>query len=179
MILFFGKIIEKKTIINQIIPNFGIFIAHLIATIILIFLLTKFVYKPFCKAMRIRRNKIQEILSNATKKQAQANINQKIINKLLIDAKNKANSIIKLAHYEAQEKKNKILKSVKQEIKQLKIQTKYEIKKEKEHYYDNIRKLIINIAFDLTYKILNKEINIQQQQTIINNFISDLKKIDE
>ena len=69
----FGAAVDPNQIINQLFPNLWIFITHVIATIILLILLTRWVYNPFRKAMRQRRFLIQQRINEAVVKEAEAN----------------------------------------------------------------------------------------------------------
>lgn len=170
-----SKPIEPAEIINQLFPNLWVFIAHVIATVILLILLSKWVYNPFRKAMRARRNKIRELIQDAAEKQAKATIDQKEASKLLTTAKVEANSIIVAARTEAEAKRHQVLETAKAEVMQLNEQAHKEIQKEKEQYYDDIRKSIINVAFYAAEQLLGKEINKEKNEKLVEEFIKELE----
>ncbi|WP_374696628.1 F0F1 ATP synthase subunit B [Spiroplasma endosymbiont of Polydrusus formosus] len=170
-----SKPIEPSQIINQLFPNLWIFIAHIIATIILLILLSKWVYNPFRKAMCARRNKIRELIQDAAEKQAKATIDQKEASKLLTKAKVEANNIIASARTEVETKRHQVLETAKAEVMQLNEQAHKEIQKEKEQYYDDIRKSIINVAFNAAEQLLEKEISKEKNEKLVEEFIKELE----
>ncbi|WP_368486323.1 F0F1 ATP synthase subunit B [Spiroplasma sp. DGKH1] len=175
MMWLMSRPIEPAEIINQLFPNLWVFIAHVIATIVLLTLLTKWVYNPFRKAMRARRNKIREILQDAADKQAKANYDQKEATSLLTTAKVEANTIVATARSEAENRKHQIIDAAKKEAVHLNEQMKKEIEKEKEQYKDDIRKSIIEVAFDAAGQLLSKEISKDEHKKIVENFIDNLE----
>ncbi|WP_338965011.1 F0F1 ATP synthase subunit B [Spiroplasma endosymbiont of Sarcophaga carnaria] len=174
MLWLMSKPIEPAEIINQLFPNLWIFIAHVIATIILLILLSKWVYNPFRKAMRARRNKIRELIQDAADKQAKATIDQKEASKLLTTAKVEANGILADARTEAETKRHQVLETAKAEVVRLNEQAHKEIQKEKEQYKDDIRKSIINIAFNAAEQLLENEITKEKNEKLVEDFIKDL-----
>ncbi|WP_338954911.1 F0F1 ATP synthase subunit B [Spiroplasma endosymbiont of Polydrusus cervinus] len=170
-----SKPIEPSQIINQLFPNLWIFIAHVIATIILLILLSKWVYNPFRKAMRARRNKIRELIQDAAEKQTEATIDQKEASKLLTTAKVEANNIVASARTEAEAKRRQILERAKVEVMKLNEQAHKETQKEKEQYYDDIRKSIINVAFNAAEQLLDKEISKEKNEKLVEEFIKELE----
>ncbi|AGM24673.1 F0F1 ATP synthase subunit B [Spiroplasma chrysopicola DF-1] len=174
MLMLLSSTVNPAEIINQLFPNLWVFIAHIIATIILLILLSKWVYNPFRKAMRARRQKIQEMITDAADKQTKATIKEKTALEMLTTAKVDASSIISEARAEAEAKKHNLLDETKKEIVHLNEQARKELAKEKEQYQDDIRKAIINTAFDAAQHLLEKEINKEKHQKIIEDFIDNL-----
>ena len=171
--ILFG--INPAEIVNQLFPNLWIFIAHLLATIVLLLLLTKWVYNPFRKAMRARRKIIQDKLDDAAIKQAVANAEKIQSTKLLNQAKTEADAIIVSAKYEAEHKKIIILNDAQQEIQNLNKQAKIAIAQNKIKEQENIKNAIISLAFDAADNILKKEIDQKEHKKLINDFIKELE----
>lgn len=104
-------------IIESLFPNLPNFIAHLLATIVLVIVLAKLVYKPYKQMIEKQRQKITEVLSDAIEKQTQANIKIKQANSLLEEAKTESVSIINTARVDAEIQKNKIIDNANLQVK--------------------------------------------------------------
>lgn len=166
--------INSEELINQLFPNLWIFIAHIIATIVLLIVLSRLVYKPFKKAMRERRMKIRESLDDAALKQAQANSNNKQAKELINNVKMEADKILSKGRAESEVMKREIIEQAHFQVNELNKRNKVEMEKEKEKYEDDIRKTIVSIAFSAASQILKEEIDQEKHDKLIENFIDNL-----
>ena len=174
--MYINAAINPAEIVNQLFPNLWIFIAHLIATIVLLFLLTKWVYNPFRKSMRERRNFIKEKINDAVFKQAKANKNQAISLQKINDAKEEANQIIMMAKKEASDQKLDILNEAKQEAKIISENSKKSILEDREKANEDIKNKISEISILAAAKILNKEIDHKTHEELVKKSIEELMK---
>ncbi|AOG60019.1 F0F1 ATP synthase subunit B [Spiroplasma helicoides] len=155
-------------------PNLPNFIAHILSTIIIIILLVKFVYKPFKKMVEERRRKINELLDDAASKQAQANRQKKDVEKLLISAKDESKQILVKAKTEADEMKFEIIDSAKQEAQNIQEHAKQAIESERSEAQEDIRKEIIDLAFEAAQKILAKNVSSDTNKKLIEEFLNNI-----
>ncbi|QGS51502.1 F0F1 ATP synthase subunit B [Spiroplasma tabanidicola] len=155
-------------------PNLPNFIAHVLSTIIIILFLAKLVYKPFKKIVAERRKKINELLDDASSKQALANKDKKDAAKLLIQAREESKGIILNAKTEADELKFDIIDNAKKEAQNIQEHAKQAMEFEKNEAQEDIRKEIIDLAFLASQKILAKEVNIDVDKKLIEEFLDKL-----
>ncbi|WP_416371464.1 F0F1 ATP synthase subunit B [Mycoplasma putrefaciens] len=172
--VFFGRTQGVPDIVSALFPNLPNFIAHVLATIVLVVILSELVYKPFRQAVDKQRDKINEILSDAIEKQSQANTQIQQANLLLEDAKTESLSIIKTAKIDAEAQKNQILNSATTQARNIQNQAKTSIAQERLKAESEIKQTIVNLAFDAAEKILNKEIDKQTNKQLIDEFIDNL-----
>ncbi|AHI53462.1 F0F1 ATP synthase subunit B [Spiroplasma sabaudiense Ar-1343] len=176
MILFATPGIPEITL--GLFPNLPNFIAHVLSTIVLIILLAKLVYKPFKNSIEDRRKKINILIDEAIDKTTKANRDKKEAEILLKNAKNDSLSIIKNANSEADTNKMAILERARREANNIQNHAKISIEHEREALKEEIRKNAIGIAFSAAEKVLEKNISIEENQKMIENFIEDLDKVE-
>ncbi|QBQ07265.1 F0F1 ATP synthase subunit B [Spiroplasma gladiatoris] len=155
-------------------PNLPNFIAHILSTIVIVLFLAKLVYKPFRKMVAERRRKINELLDDASSKQALANRDKKDAAKLLIKAREESKSIITSAKQEADVLKFEIIDNAKQEAQNIQEHAKQAMEFERNEAQESIRKEIIDLAFLASQKIMAKEVNKEVDKKLIEEFLDKL-----
>ncbi|UWD35153.1 F0F1 ATP synthase subunit B [Mycoplasma cottewii] len=161
-------------IVANLFPNLPNFIAHVLATIVLVIVLSKWVYKPFRQAIDKHREKINEVLTDAIEKQSQANIQVQKANSLLENAKTESLSIIKSAKIDAEAQKNQIIDNATTQARSIQNQAKNSIAQERLKAEDEIKNTIVNLAFGAAEKILNQEIDKEKNKQLVDEFIKNL-----
>ncbi len=163
-----------EQIINELFPNLWIFIAHTLATISLLIILSKLVYEPFKRAMRNRRQEIKSILIQANKKNDIADKKEKQNNKLLEETRSKVNQVIQNAQTEAEIDKEKILKIAMEQSEEMVNNAKKAIISENKKNNEHLREVISKNAVLIASKIVEKQLKESDHNKIIDNFISNL-----
>lgn len=163
-------------ILENLLPNLPNFIAHILATVVILIFLSKMVYKPFRKTIENRREKINELLDEASKKQALANKDRNDAMLILKEAKTESLSIINDARKEADVTKMGIIDNARFEASNLQTHAKSIIERETHEAQDQIRQNIVDLAFEAANKILEKEISKDKNEQLIKEFIDSLDK---
>ena len=91
-------------------------------------------------------------------------------------AKIKAQDIIVEAQKTAENEKNKIINATKEEVRNLKIAADKDIEESRRRAKDDIKREIIDVAFQASEKILQREINEDDNEKVLNNFIDSLNE---
>lgn len=170
--------IDSNTIINLIFPNVWVLLATLLATIILVSAMIWLVWKPFNKKMEERKAFVQKELIDAEnaklesiaekdkihKEYVQAQIE---INKMLVNATQKATVIYDEIKSDAQKKAHIIQKNAKAEI---------EMQKQK--LKESINDEILDVAFAAVTQISKQKITKQENDKLVNDFINELDKVN-
>ncbi|WP_338970012.1 F0F1 ATP synthase subunit B [Spiroplasma endosymbiont of Labia minor] len=163
-------------VVTQLFPNLPNFIAHVLATIVIVLVLAKLVYKPFRKTIETRRNKINELLDDAAERQAKANKNQRDAELVLKEAKNESLTIVKQARTEADVTKMQIITDARTEATNLNADAKNAIVRERQEAEAQIRQTIIDTALMAASKVLGKVIDKKTNETLVDDFIKSLDK---
>ena len=72
--------------------------------------------------------------------------------------------------------KNKIINATKEEVRNLKIAADKDIEESRRRAKDDIKREIIDVAFQASEKILQREINEDDNEKVLNNFIDSLNE---
>lgn len=168
--------ITKEDMIDKLLPNIWIFIAHIIATIVLLLLLSFFAYKPFKTALKQRQKKIRGLIDDAVQKQTRAVNDENDAAQLLKQTKLTADNIINKAKLKAFDDCKNIINKAKKEAEIINNQAIKDTIRVEAEAEDNIRQKIIDLAFVAAEQILEKTIDKNKNQDLINNFIKDLDK---
>jgi len=161
-------------IIQQLFPNLPTFIAHVLATIIIVIVLTKLVYKPYRNAIDNRRAKINELLDDAVDKQTKAAIEEKKAQLLLNEAKNESLIIVKNARIDAETQRSQIIHNATIEATNIQNQAKNSIQRSRVDAEQQIKESIVNVAFQAAEKILEENLTTKKNQQIVDKFIKEL-----
>ncbi|KAF5274339.1 hypothetical protein FQR65_LT17010 [Abscondita terminalis] len=121
-----------------------------------------------------RRNKINELLDEATSKQSLANKDRKEAKVLLDDAKHQYQEILNDAKSEADKAKFIILAKAKEEASNLHQHAKSAIDNERKEAQSDIRKSIIDLAFDAANQVLEEEISQEKHDKLVKKFIDNI-----
>lgn len=168
--------VDSKEILNSLMPQPWIFLAHVIASIVLIVILLWLVYKPASKAIQKRKDYINQQITQAsdTKKQAdmalvEANsFKEQAISEattITTNAKNKASLIIQEAKA-----------SAKEESKQIKKQVQMQLEKQEKDLRKNIHNEIIDTAFVVAEEILKKNISKDKKQQYVDDILDSIAR---
>ncbi len=143
---------------------------------LVLFVLTKFAWKPILKALKERESSIEDALNSAQKakleiQKTQAE-NQRILDearierdKVLKDAQATANSIINQAKEKAGDEASKQLESA-----------RLSIQSEKNAALTEIRNLVGNLSVDIAEKIVRKELQSESSnQALVQQYLNEAK----
>ncbi len=165
---------SANEIINELFPNLWVFIAHTLATISLLIILSKLVYEPFKRAMRKRRQDIKDILIAANEKQdfAEKSVQENI--KILNNTKSKVSDILKNAEFEAEKNKDQIISEAVNESNEIINVAKKNIISENKRNNEKAKELVAKNSILIASKILETKLDYKDHKKLIDEFISDL-----
>lgn len=166
--------VNPAEVVNQLFPNLWILIAHLLATVTLLIMMVRWVYNPFRKAMRRRRNLIRNLIEETRQQQTAANVNLNHSENYLSEAKRNAVQIVGDAKVEAEAKKLVILDQTRKEVVQMNDIAQDKIRQDRQAMQEDARKQIINVACAAAASIIKTEIDEKKHHALINQFIDEL-----
>ncbi|QEH61273.1 F0F1 ATP synthase subunit B [Spiroplasma chinense] len=161
-------------ITQSLFPNLPNFIAHVLSTIVIIIFLSKLVYKPFKKVVAERRRKINELLDDASSKQALANKDKKDAAKILVKAREESKEIVLNAKAEADDLKFDIIDNAKSEAQNIQDHAKMAIEFERNEAKENIRKEVIDLAFIAAEKLVETNVDKKTNEKLIQEFLESI-----
>ena len=166
-----GNGIEEK-----LLPNIWAFLVQLIAFVLLLIAVIFLAYKPVKKFLEKRSEMLEEEVktTHENRKISEEKRVEMISN--LANAKAEATKIINEATKEATIAKDKIISDANDERRQLKEKTMNEISLAKEKAMKELKDQIVDVAFEASSKILEREVNSLDNKKIVDNFVEDLNK---
>ncbi|WP_127846032.1 F0F1 ATP synthase subunit B [Psychroflexus aestuariivivens] len=161
---------------DLITPEYGLFVWQVVVLIILIFILTKFAWKPVMKAVAAREDSINDALASAEKaKEEMANLkadNEKMLqqaraerDEMLKEAQQIKKNIIAEATDDANKKSEAILEKA-----------KVTIESEKKQALAEIKSQVAEISVQIAETVVKKQLdNKDEQMKLVDKMLDDVK----
>lgn len=158
--------IDPKLLLAQIV-NFSI----------IIFLMTKILYKPILKSLEDRKKKIEEGLMMAEKMRKEEEKLAEKQEKLLEDARKKARLVIEEATKRGKEEEKKILADARVEVETLLKRGREEAARVRKDMDQQIRKDAVDLAVVMSRQLLTGVLSEKDQHTLLSKHIKELEKV--
>lgn len=139
--------------------------------LILVAVLSKFLYKPFLGVLERRKQAIEDAFRNADATNKKADEKYEAYTKKLARAEDESREIIKKAKLRADDQANMIVEDAKAEAERIKLRAEKEALKEKEKALKEVRDQIAQLAILAAEQILEKEIQSEGQEEIIDKVL--------
>ena len=164
------------TIESKLIPNLWAFLVQFIALLVMIFIVVKFAYKPVSKYLKARRETLKNEVDDTFKKNEEAKVNLEKSEAQLADTRRQADVILNEATLEANKTRNEILEQANQEALETRNKALDDIERAKAKATREVRNEIVDVAFDATGKLLEREVNTKDNTKIVDDFIKGLEE---
>lgn len=146
-----------------------------LANLLIIFLIMKkFLFKPVQKVMNTRQEQVDKIYSDADKSLSNANEMKQEYEQRLSNARQEADSLIRSATQTAQRKGDQIVSDAKQQASHVKQKAEEEIEQQKQQMLQDVRSEISELAVDIASKVVEREINQQDYDGFVDDFIRNV-----
>ncbi len=157
-------------------PEFGLFFWTLCIFLVILFILSKFAWKPIVAALKEREEGINTALKSAENARAEmANLaadNQRILN----EAKEEKAKIIKEAKEASERMRAVATDSAKAEAAKILADAKREIENQKNAALVDIKNQIGNLATEVAEKMIRKELKKDgEQMNYVNQLVGEIK----
>lgn len=156
-------------------PNFGLIFWQLVTFLIVLFLLTKFAWKPIMNALRERETSIENALSAAERAKLEMQGLKAENEKLLAEARMERDKILK----EASDAGNALVENARnkanEEGTRLIAQAREAIENEKRAAITEVKNMAAALSVDIAERILRKELSDPQaQQALAQDYIREV-----
>lgn len=165
--------------LSKLIPNFWSFLVQFLALIVLIIAVIFLAYKPVKKLLKKRSDYVEGNIkeSEIKNKIADSNVNES--KQTVIKSKEEAQSIVKKAQVDALETQKLMLNESRTKADEEIVQARIQIAHEQEKAKEEVRKEIIDVALEASIKILEREVDKEDNERLVNKFIDDVKSNKE
>lgn len=147
--------------------------------LIMFLLLKKFLYKPVRKMLAERKNIVDAQYNAAREAENSALENKRVYEQKLSDVRSQADEMIKTAAAAADARGNKIVDEAKQKADGIMRQAHSEIELEKKKAADDMKREIADVSALLSEKVLEREINADDHRSLIDSFIEGMGDGDD
>jgi F-type H+-transporting ATPase subunit b len=147
--------------------------------ILLFLIIKKFLFKPVKKVLAARQNELDEQYAEAKRAEEEANANRIAWKQKKEDLANEADAILQSATDSAKYRGEKIVAEAKDRADSILRQAEVEAALEKKKATADIKREIVEVSGALTEKMLGREINTADHQELIDSFIEEIGDEDD
>jgi F-type H+-transporting ATPase subunit b len=165
----------NSTIVNAL-PNLYVTLAQLGAIIVLVIVFIKFGYQPIKKRLETRKAYVSNNLQDSETRLSDAKRAQEIADSNVKASRTKANQIIDEAHQIALADQKKMMDQTEAQIELKQAQADKDIAERKELLERENHNKIVATALDASKEILGREVNQNDNEKIVDDFIEKMKK---
>lgn len=152
-------------------PTWPTMLATILSLLILLFVLTKFLYKPIKKSVEDRKKYIQDNIDEAEHHSRHAAKDREKANDELIRARKEAAEVITAAKVRAEKVRAEALVIAKEEADRLVKSAQDDIAVEKAKFEKESRQAIVDVALSAAAKIVEKEVDTKANKKMVEDFI--------
>ncbi len=154
--------------------NFWNILISLCNLAVLYFILKKFLYKPVQKVLKDRQEKIDESYARAESAESEAEKNKKLWAQKLAEVNAEADEILEKAAENAKARSRTIVEAGEAEAVRIRTQAEEDAVLTHKKAENSIRQEIIDVSLALSEKILEREVNKDDHDALIDEFISKI-----
>jgi F-type H+-transporting ATPase subunit b len=161
--------------LNALGINGKLLLAQIINFVILLLLLSKFLYKPIVTMLDGRTKKIEKSLDDAKKIEEELLKTEERTAKALAEASDEAKKMIDQAKNSAADEARRIVVAAEKRSDDLKAKSILEIKEEKEKAMTEIRSEVASLIALATEKVVGKKLDDKEDNRLIKEIIGQLR----
>jgi F-type H+-transporting ATPase subunit b len=155
-------------------PGLGLVFWQAVIFILLVLLLGKFAWRPILHSLKIREDSIEEALRSADEARAEMSKLQADNEKLLAEAREERDILIKEANKMAAQLKEDAKEDAKKISAKMMEDAKAGIASEKEAALKEVRDLVASLSVEIAEKLIRKSLGDEKaQKALVNEFLAD------
>lgn len=154
--------------------NFWTALFVLLNTLAIFFVAKKFLFGPVRKMITDRQAEIDGMYADATKAKQEAEELADHHRKRMANAQSTAERMVKEAALRGQAREEEILRDAQAEANAIRIRAEEEAMLERKKALNNAKDEISSMAMAIAEKVIGREINTEDQNTLVDRFINEL-----
>lgn len=148
--------------------------SQIISFLILVWILSKFAWKPIMNMMEKRRQFIEENLANAEKERQEAEKIKKEYQEEMRKARQEAQELINKATKISEERADEILAEARKDSEKTKLAALADIERERDKAVSEVKAQVADMSVAIAEKIIKAKLNLEGQETLIDQFIQEV-----
>lgn len=162
-------------IAENLFPNLLTLVTQLAVTGILLFIFTKFLYKPVIRWLDARVELLQADLNEAKAHKEDAVLLKEKAEEFFESADQKAYEIVEKGRQEAVKQKDQILAQARNEAQEQLKKAQLEIASERKDMMESVQQEIVDVALAATEQLLETEVSETTHRKAVDEFIASLR----
>ena len=154
----------------------GALVAQLVNFVLLLILLTLFLYRPVSRMLRERREKIEKGLAAAAESEKRALEIEAGHQKRLDEARREAQVIVEQARQAAEKERQAILAQAAAEAREQRARASADIERERREMIRSLRDQIADLSITAASQVLGRAVDDSTHRQLIDDFISQLEQ---
>lgn len=171
--------IDQAEVINDLLPNLWIFLAHIFATVVLLIICIWLVWRPTKNALAKRHDFIQKEIDDATNAKKDALKYLSEANDAKVKAFAEAKAIINNAEQQAYTRKEQIEEEAQINSKLIESKAQDDAARIKSNIQKNMNQQIIDLAFAASSALLKERVSKKDADEFVNEFIMAIQNKQE
>lgn len=147
---------------------------HILAVLVLFFVLAKLLFNPIRKLLKDRAQTIKNEYNTIDENMNEAKALRAEYDSKMKEIKAEHDRIISEAHSKAVKREEVIVKEANEEAKKIMGRAHLEIQREREGMQDSIKVQIVEVARDMAAKLVKVSMTKEEQQVLINKTIDEM-----
>ena len=141
--------------------------------LLLMLLMKKFLFKPVQNILNKRRQEIDGMYADADADRASAAEMKEEYTQKMSQAREEADAVVRRAVDEAGRRSDEIVSEAQHAAAYLKQKAQADIEQERRSAFDSLKNDISSMAVDIAEKMVGREINAQDQQSLVEDFLKN------
>lgn len=158
---------------SNILPTLAAFATQFISTLILLFIVKKFLVKPALAYIEKRKEYIHSTITDADALKEEAIKDREVAKQELDSAYAQARVIVEDSKIKALNQKDAILAKAEEEARNKKEQAQRDIEVEKNRVQKEIRTEIVDVALEVAKKVVGREVEGKDTDRLVDEFLKD------
>ena len=149
-------------------------VAQVLAFLLLVWLLSKYAWKPLMNVMEQRRTSIESSLAQAQEERQQAEKIKKEYQEEMRQARHEAQELIAKATKISEERAVEILALAREEAEKVKKSALVDIERERDRAILEVRAQVADLSVAVAEKIIRQKLDLPNQEKLIEQFIQEV-----
>lgn len=159
-------------------PNLWITLTQLGAFLVMVFVFFKFAFKPIKAKLKARQDAVEKNIQDAACAKRDADADREAAAQNIKNSRVQAQQIVDDASKEATVKADAILAKANADADNIRAQGEKDAAERQKQIDRQAHNLIVNTAIDASKQILGREINEEDNEKVVNDFLNQMKKED-
>ena len=164
----------------EIVRNFGIqpvlLLAQIVNFLIILYLLTRFFYKPIVKLLEQRKRRIEESLKNADLIEEKLQKTQEKSAQILEEAQKNSQSLIADAKRESEKIISQATLEARKQLEEIVGASQVQIEAQRKQMQKQLEKETLNLVVEVVKKVLSRTLKPKERQDLTAKAVSEIEK---